>query len=402
MPVQAAHRPAPTLRGGVAAHRPPPPLILEAQRNEKLMLARMAARAAASERARLLAAKAAMARGKRQRPASAPMRAAPSLPVASRLKIAAARDAAKKLLASGKQQRSPWGFFACQTQVGVGQSELHVSAPAVVTVSCGPDAVVSSHTRCEAADSPDVIVARPADPEERRLAFGPFAFRLSPSSEVLAWLAATALRPQFDGAHVLELGSGLGFTGLAVAKWCGCASVRLTDGDPASVTLLEKVVAQNRTAGGFGRTEVDAGLLLWGEQSPPPHTPAHAPPHAGTSVAQPPAAAALEEGKYDVVLCADCVYDRSLHLPLRATLRRFLKPGGTALVVASRREGSLRDFEEGAKGEFAVDNWGSGYDAFVMSLLGGKKCFPEVLSLRHSASSRARGRSAGRDTVHVT
>ena len=42
--------------------------------------------------------------------------------------------------------------------------------------------------------------------EEKRLAFGPFAFRLSPSSEVLAWLLATRLRAKLKGARVLEVG----------------------------------------------------------------------------------------------------------------------------------------------------------------------------------------------------
>ena len=57
--------------------------------------------------------------------------------------------------------------------------------------------------------------------------------------------------------------------------------MRLTDGDPTSVALLEKVVESNRRcsdalgdarehAGGFGATTVDAAMLLWGEHAPPP------------------------------------------------------------------------------------------------------------------------------------
>ena len=51
--------------------------------------------------------------------------------------------------------------------------------------------------------------------------------------------------------------------------------MRLTDGDPTSVALLEKVVESNRRCsdalgGGFGETTVDAAMLLWGEHSPPP------------------------------------------------------------------------------------------------------------------------------------
>ena len=98
-----------------------------------------------------------------------------------------------------------------------------------------------------------------------------------------------------------------------------------------------------------------------------------------------------------VVLCADCVYDRQLHLALLATLRRFVKPvTGVALVVASRRCGSLQDFETAARGEFIVENWGAHYDAMTHSLLAGKKCFPQVLSLRpvHTAPAREPSRRA--------
>ena len=61
---------------------------------------------------------------------------------------------------------------------------------------------------------------------------------------------------------------------------------------------------------------------------------------------------------------------------------------GVAYVVASRRCGSLRDFESAAKVCFDVENWGSEYDLLTTSLLGSKKCFPEVLSLRHGVQVR--------------
>ena len=64
-------------------------------------------------------------------------------------------------------------------------------------------------------------------------------------------------------------------------------------------------------------------------------------------------------------------------------MRRLLKPGGVVLVVASRRCGSLSDFERRARVEFAAENWGTDYDVRTMSLLAGKKCFPYVVALRH-------------------
>ena len=270
-----AHRVAPRHRRPSSANVPIPALLLESQRTAALILARTAARAAAGERTRALIQEQRHEERTRRRPASAPIRVRKHpMPKA---KLAAARAAAAKLLDGSKKQRSPWGFFLCDVcdDAEGKQRLLHVSAPAAAAWDDLDDAPTPDFPL------PDVTVARPAMAEERRLAFGPFAFRLSPSSEVLAWLAATILRPVLRGAHVLELGSGLGFTGLAVAKWCECASVRLTDGDPASVALLERVVETNRRCsdalgdamvhgGGFGATTVDAAMLLWGEHAPPP------------------------------------------------------------------------------------------------------------------------------------
>ena len=342
----------------------------EAKKLEALILARTAARAAASSDHRTLAIK--MAERRASRPASAaltqPNRIGPDqstkrpASAAPRAKIAAAREAAKKLLANaGKQKvRTPWGFFQCE-MLDDGHS-LKVVAPAILSSAVDSEAKENDEDAANNAAEPpaampDVTLARPINEDEKRLAFGPFAFRLSPSSEVLTWLACTALRPHLQGKAVLELGSGLGFTGLSVAAWCDCASVRLTDGDPSCVTLLDKAIQLNKE--GFGSTRVDHKHLLWGDD--------------GYEV----------ERLYDVIVFADCVYDRSLHLPLCATIKKFLKPQGCAVGVNSRRCGSLRDFERCAHQYFALENWGSHYDMLTTSLLQGKKCFPEVISLRH-------------------
>lgn len=348
---------------------------------QALVAARSAARDAASEHARQLAARAAAFRSQRPRPTSAPN-------IRPRQSLTAARAAATKLLAhNGQRKRTPWGFFVCEEHCDASGriTKLHVGAPAILAWA-NEEAVTPPPQSLS-----DVIVARPTNPDECRLVYGPFAFRLSPSSEVLTWLAATTLRPRFKGAHVLELGSGLGFTGLAVAKWCECASVRITDGDPASVALLEKVVEINREegSGGYGGTVVDASMLQWGEHPPPPlHMCAGSSSGGGGQHGS-----GAEERLYDVIICADCVYDRALHLPLRATIRRLLKQNGVAYVVASRRCGSFKDFEACAKVEFQVENWGTGYDVLTTGLLSGKKCCPEVLTLKKGAQARP-GRGA--------
>ena len=205
-----AHRVAPRHRRPSSANVPIPALLLESQRTAALILARTAARAAAGERTRALIQEHRHEGRTMRRPTSAPIRVRKHpMPKA---KLAAARAAAKLL--DGKQ-RSPWGFFLCSVcdDAEGKQRLLHVSAPAAAAWDDIDDSPAPEFPL------PDVTVARPAMAEERRLSFGPFAFRLSPSSEVLAWLAATFLRSVLHGAHVLELGSGLGFTGLAVAKW---------------------------------------------------------------------------------------------------------------------------------------------------------------------------------------
>jgi hypothetical protein len=189
-------------------------LELETRHVDALCAARLAARAAASTRARQLV------RTRPQRPQSAvptiysaigPPRT--PLPMPTR----ASTLAAKQLLVEMREKkRSPWGFFLCQLLPGQ-LSELNlmrVGAPAALSAGDGDDGAAASESARTTYE--DVLLARPAVPEERRLAFGPFAFRLSPSSEVLAWLAVTRMRDALRGARVLELGSGLGFTGLAV------------------------------------------------------------------------------------------------------------------------------------------------------------------------------------------
>jgi SAM-dependent methyltransferase len=209
---------------------------------------------------------------------------------------------------------------------------------------------------------PDVVLARPSSAGEKRLVFGPFAFRLSPSCEVFSWLAATTLRSRLRGRRVLELGSGLGLTGLALAIWCECASVRLSDGDPQAVERLQQNVQLN--AGNFGETAVDAVELLWGEGKL-------------TDLGE----------RFDVIIASDCVYDRWLHAPLLKTLARWLSPRGCVVVIASRRCGSLADFERAAHAGFCVSRWPAHYDEAVSARFRSVKCFPSVLTLTRAPAA---------------
>ena len=337
---------------GRRPHRAAPsaPLIVEQRRLEDEIAARLKARAAAVSRSRQLLKDI-------RRPSSAPklhsllvLRSAPMLGSRPGTSIGS-RPSARVLPFNGigsrlDAKRSPWGFFPCSLE----QSETHGEMLRL----CPPELLDDS--------PPDIVIARPHTPQDKRLCFGPFAFRLSPSSEVLAWLmATTSLRAKLTGKSVLELGSGLGFTGIACAAWCQCSRVQLTDGDPAAVVQIAKNAVLNRPA--YGTTAVDASLLLWGGKD------------------DQEGAAADSDGLYDVILAADCVYDRQLHTALCQTIKRWIKPSGCAIVIASRRCGSLADFERCARGELRVVPWPASYDEAVTRRFRGQKCFPNIMTL---------------------
>ena len=210
--------------------------------------------------------------------------------------------------------RTSWGFFECARaeDTALGAPVLRIEAPRSWTAAPLSEANANI---VDGQAQPPLLLTRPVDPDEKRLAFGPFAFKLSPSSEVLAWLCcrSAAMRAKLRQKRLLEVGSGLGLTGLACAAWCDCTSLTLTDGDPASVSAIRASVELNRAAGTFGGTAVEAAQLRWDEH--------------GTG--------SLGERTFDVILCADCVYDRDWHAPLVATLKRYLHPEGCVLLVAS-------------------------------------------------------------------
>ena len=167
------------------------------------------------------------------------------------------------------------------------------------------------------------------------------------------------------GKRVLELGSGLGLPGMACAAWTGCESVLLSDGDPELVEVLRANVALNQQAGAFGDPAPDAAsgrhvqatFLDWVE---------------GGNV---------EEGIFDVILCADCVYDVELHIPLLMTLRRYMRPDGKVILIASPRGGSLNVFLHAARGFFGSVTCTVDYDDAVSSKFRGQKCFPQLVTL---------------------
>ena len=112
--------------------------------------------------------------------------------------------------------RSDWGLFSCQRADATGDV-----ASAGVTAQGGTDkaqvftyAMEPPKAGCEHS----IAVVKPIAGAGTTLMHGNFARRVSPSLEALSWRVAMR-RKVFKGKRVLELGAGLGLTGLAVGAW---------------------------------------------------------------------------------------------------------------------------------------------------------------------------------------
>jgi predicted nicotinamide N-methyase len=207
---------------------------------------------------------------------------------------------------------------------------------------------------------PGISVTRPS--QAQRLLFGDFGRKLAPSAEVLAWLISKGTW-NLRNKRVLELGAGLGLPGMACAAWTNCSAVQLSDGDPELVGVLRTNIACNRHAGAFSEDcHVEESFIDFRKQK-------------GT----------VDKGfedTFDTIICADCVYDVELHIPLLLTLRRFLRPDGKVILMAPPRGGSLNIFLQTARAFFGGVNCSVDYDEIVSRKFRGHKCFPQLVLLK--------------------
>lgn len=125
----------------------------------------------------------------------------------------------------------------------------------------------------------------------------------------------------FRNKRVLELGSGYGLAGLAIAACTDAAEVVLTDGNPQVVEYVKHNIQRNSEA--FGKTEVSACVLRWCKELP----------------------STLEQN-FDIVVAADCTFFSASHIVLACTVKGLLKRSSDsqALFFNPQRNGSLNSF----------------------------------------------------------
>ena len=85
---------------------------------------------------------------------------------------------------------------------------------------------------------------------------------------------------------------------------------------------------------------------------------------------------------FDLIIAGDVVYLKEHHSALLATMRRWLAPNGTALLVCSRRQGSLNAFTEMARQSFTSVSSQTDYSPEVVATFDGEKCYPVLTTLK--------------------
>jgi len=140
-----------------------------------------------------------------------------------------------------------------------------------------------------------------------------------PSEETLAFFCLSN-RELFSGKAVIEIGGGMScLAGLMVAKYTSAARVVLTDGNQIAMENVGRIVEKN---GLKGLTHVTSEVLQWGKQS--------------------------KLGRFDVILCADCLFFDEDRCDLVQTIDDLLAEEGVALMAAPQRGDTLGKFFEEA------------------------------------------------------
>lgn len=129
--------------------------------------------------------------------------------------------------------------------------------------------------------------------------FDVFPFGLLLWESAIALARRLACDDRLGGRRLLEMGAGTGLAGIAAAR--RGADVRQTDHLDAAIALCRHNAALN------GLAEIDAVVADWNDWH--------------------------DDGRYDIIIGADVLYDRAAHAPVAAILARNLADGGRALLT---------------------------------------------------------------------
>lgn len=147
-----------------------------------------------------------------------------------------------------------------------------------------------------------------------------------PSEEALAYYVLHHLSA-FNQCRVLELGGGMTcMAGLFIAKYTKAQFVHLTDGNELSMQNANKMLAQNMSIDEMGKTV--CSVLKWETID---------------------SAIVDDDGQYDCILSADCLFFDSARPAFVNALWQFMKPTGIGLIMAPCRGDTLNTFLQQAK-----------------------------------------------------
>eukprot|EP00927_Polykrikos_kofoidii_P027595 TRINITY_DN24217_c0_g2_i1.p1 TRINITY_DN24217_c0_g2~~TRINITY_DN24217_c0_g2_i1.p1 ORF type:complete len:1054 (-),score=191.55 TRINITY_DN24217_c0_g2_i1:100-3261(-) len=234
--------------------------------------------------------------------------------------------------------RSDWGMFSrCSTQV------------------VGEDGEPVKEMSFE-SEGRSVVLQRPLNP----VSGSESARRTTPAMEALAAYVRNQRRC-FKGMRVLEIGAGLGLAGLTVAVWTKAKRVELTDWDANGAALLQRNIALNEDS--FTAKKVTCRSLELGKDCKRP---------------------------FDWIIGADVLQpSTNTGSALLSTMRRLLKPTGTALLISSVRGSQLDSFVREATMFFDHAEATRHYDAEISTAFHGKSCFPMLIRLRRVVNRSA-------------
>ncbi|XP_068646836.1 calmodulin-lysine N-methyltransferase [Aristolochia californica] len=141
-----------------------------------------------------------------------------------------------------------------------------------------------------------------------------------PSEDVLAYFCLTHAEI-FRSKKILELGSGYGLAGLAIAASTDASEIVISDGNPQVVDYIQRNILGN--AGAFGHTKVQGMALHWNEE-----------------------VASDLRNTFDIIIASDCTFFKEFHNGLAFIVKALLKPSESseALFFSPKRGNSLDRF----------------------------------------------------------